>query len=93
MVGLVIASSAILVVLLAEPSRSAVILATHSAPVQIRLADIDVDRALAIALDLGLYAYDAYVLETARARYAPLLTLDDGMARAARRLGLKLVEL
>ena len=40
----------------------------------------------------GLYAYDAYVLETAHAERLPLLTLDGGLARAADRLGLKLVE-
>ena len=60
--------------------------------VRVRLAEIDVRNALEIALELGLYAYDAYVLETARAERFPLLTLDGGLARAAGRLGLKLVE-
>jgi len=61
--------------------------------VQVRLAEIDVESALEIAADLGLYAYDAYVLETARAERAPLITLDAGMVRAARRLGLQAVGL
>jgi predicted nucleic acid-binding protein len=60
--------------------------------VRVRLADIDVRSALEIAMGLGLYAYDAYVLETARAERLPLLTLDGALARAADRLGLKLVE-
>ena len=62
--------------------------------VRVRLADIDVRNALEIAVELGLYAYDAYVLETARAERLPVLTLDGGLARAADRLGLnlKLVE-
>jgi len=60
--------------------------------VRVRLPEIDVRKALEIAVELGLYAYDAYVLETARAERLPLLTLDGGVARAADRLGLKLVE-
>jgi predicted nucleic acid-binding protein len=60
--------------------------------VRVRLAAIDVRNALGIAVELGLYAYDAYVLETARAERLPLLTLDGGVVRAARHLGLKLVE-
>jgi predicted nucleic acid-binding protein len=60
--------------------------------VELRLAGIDVGRALEIAMDLGLYAYDAYVLETARAERVPLATLDRGLARAAVKVGLRLVE-
>jgi len=60
--------------------------------VRVRLAEIDVRNALEIAVELGLYAYDAYVLETARAERLPLLTLDGGVARAAHGLGLRLVE-
>lgn len=128
---LVIDTSAVLAVLLNEPSRSALIRATEGcglvgAPslpsevgnalvagfrrrrlsveavleawegyqmVSVRLAQIDVRNALEIAVDSGLYAYDAYVLETARAERLPLLTLDRGLARAARRLGLNLMEL
>ncbi len=60
--------------------------------VPIRLTEIDAGHALEIAVELGLYAYDAYVLESARAERLPLLTLDRGLARGARRLGLRLVE-
>lgn len=60
--------------------------------VPVRLADIDGGRALEIAVELGLYAYDAYVLETARAERLPLLTLDGALTRAAQRLGVRLVE-
>lgn len=127
---LVIDTSAVVAVLLAEPTRSALIRATEgyglvAAPslpwevgnalmagfrrrrlaatavrqawvnyqgVPVRLAEIDPGRALEIAVELGLYAYDAYVLETARAERLPLLTLDGGLARAAHRLGLRHVE-
>ncbi len=60
--------------------------------VPVRLAQIDAARALQIGVELGLYAYDAYVLETARAERLPLLTLDRALTRAARRLGLRLRE-
>ena len=60
--------------------------------VPVRLAEIDAEHALNIALEARLYAYDAYVLETARAERLPLLTLDRGLARAARRLGLRMME-
>ena len=56
------------------------------------MAEIDPERVLHLAVDLGLYAYDGYVLETARSERLPLLTLDRGLERAARRLGLRLME-
>ena len=127
---MVIDTSAVLAVLLNEPTRPALIRATEGcglvgAPslpwevgnalvagarrrrlsaeavrqawacyqtVPVRLAEIDAGHALEVAVELGLYAYDGYVLETARAERFPLLTLDEGLARAAKRLGLKLVE-
>ena len=58
--------------------------------VPVRLVEIDAQRALDIAMDAGIYAYDAYVLETARAEQLPILTLDHGLERAALRLGLKI---
>ena len=60
--------------------------------VPVRLAHIDAGRALDLALQVGLYAYDGYVLETARAERLPLLTLDLRLARAAQHLGLKVKE-
>lgn len=130
MLSLVIDTSALLAVLLNEPSRPALIKATQGytlvgAPslpweignalvagvrrkrlsavnvrqawksyqaVPIRLAEIDPGLALGLALQAGLYAYDGYVLETARAEGLPLLTLDRQMARAAKRLGLRTKE-
>jgi predicted nucleic acid-binding protein len=60
--------------------------------VPVRLAEIDGGRALEIALETSLYAYDAYVLETARAERLPLLTLDRALEGAAHRLGLTIRE-
>ena len=129
-VTVTIDTSALLAVLLHEPSRRGILTATEkallvSAPslawelgnalvagvlrkrltprqahdawtsyrqVPIRLVQIDIARALALATSLRVYAYDAYVLETARLERTPLLTLDRGMMQAAREIELPLVE-
>jgi len=60
--------------------------------VPVRLAKINAGHALEIALETGLYACDAYVLETASSERLPLLTLDRRLERAARELGLRMRE-
>jgi predicted nucleic acid-binding protein len=60
--------------------------------VPLRLVDVDIGRAVALAVELGLYAYDAYMLELARQRGLPLLTLDQRLRTAAATSGLTLVE-
>jgi predicted nucleic acid-binding protein len=61
--------------------------------ISLRFVEVDISRALATAARHGLYAYDAYVLESAEAYRAPLLTLDQTLARAARRAGIALWEI
>jgi len=130
-VTIAIDTSAILAVLLSEPSRTALIAVTDgcslvSAPslpwevgnaliagvrkrrlseelvltawasygmIPVRLAQLDVARALELAVALRVYAYDAYMLEAARSERAPLLTLDAALARAARSIGVSVMEL
>ncbi|HJS48616.1 MAG TPA: type II toxin-antitoxin system VapC family toxin [Gemmatimonadales bacterium] len=65
---------------------------TAYAKIPIRFLEVDLAPALEIADAFGLYAYDAYLLATARAQRAPLLTLDQSLARAAREAGLTLLE-
>lgn len=60
--------------------------------VPLRLLDVAVPRALALAEQLGLYAYDGYILEAARAQRLPLLTLDTRLRAAAHELGLEVWE-
>lgn len=60
--------------------------------IPLRLIDVDVSASLHVAAELGLYAYDAYVLTCARMQRAPLLTLDKELARAAHRAGVRLQE-
>ncbi len=56
--------------------------------VPLRLIDVDVGQAIASATELGLYAYDAYMLELASQRGLPLLTLDQKLRDAARARGI-----
>ena len=65
---------------------------SNFAAIPVRLAEIDVDRALGIAISLGLYAYDGYVLEASRAERQPLLTLDAALERAAHRIHLPVLK-
>lgn len=60
--------------------------------IPIRLVEVDIGRAMALATERGLYAYDAYMLELARNRGLPLLTLDAKLSDAARLAGIALVE-
>ena len=60
--------------------------------VPIRLVEVDIGEAVATAIELGLYAYDAYVLVVARSRRLPLLTLDQRLGAAAARARIGLVE-
>lgn len=60
--------------------------------IPIRLVEVDIGRSMALATERGLYAYDAYMLELARNRGLPLLTLDAKLRDAARLAGIALVE-
>ena len=59
-------------------------------PVELRHTDIK--SALRIAIKFNIYAYDAYFLECAENLRSPLLTLDIGLKRVARELGITILE-
>ena len=59
-------------------------------PVDLRHTNIK--SALSIAIKFNLYAYDAYYLECAENLRSPLLTLDLGMQRVAREIGISVME-
>jgi predicted nucleic acid-binding protein len=61
--------------------------------VPLRLLDVDIRTAVRLAMELGLYAYDAYMLILAQQRGLPLLTLDIKLQTAARRTGVSVVEI
>jgi predicted nucleic acid-binding protein len=68
-------------------------LVTDFEQVTIRELAIDLLGAVDLGLELGIYAYDAYILEAARSSGFPLLALDRPIRRNAKKLGLSLVEL
>ena len=59
-------------------------------PVDLRHTDIK--AALSIAIKFNIYAYDAYFLECAENLRSALLTLDPGMQRVAREIGISILE-
>lgn len=59
-------------------------------PVDLRHTDIK--AALSIAVRYNIYAYDTYFLECANNLRNPLLTLDLGMQRVAREIGITTLE-
>ena len=59
-------------------------------PVDLRHADIK--SALRMAIKFNIYAYDAYFLKCAENLRSPLLTLDIGMKRVAREIGITILE-
>jgi predicted nucleic acid-binding protein len=59
-------------------------------PVDLRHTDIK--SALNIAIKFNIYAYNAYFLECADKLRSPLLTLDLGMQRVAREIGITILE-
>ena len=60
--------------------------------IPIRLVDVDMDKALEIALDQNIYAYDAYVVECARENRCKVLSLDRGLIEAAAKAGVGVLE-
>ena len=60
--------------------------------IPIRFMDVDLERAIRIAAELSIYAYDAYLIACAQQVRAPLLTLDRGLARSAQRVGVTVLE-
>lgn len=61
--------------------------------VPLQLVEVDIGEAVSTAIDLGLYAYDAYMVVLARSQRLPLLTLDQRLAATAARAQITLLEL
>ena len=60
--------------------------------IPLREIEVDLENVLEIADQAGVYAYDAYFLAVSVRRNAPLLTLDRTLARTARKLGVRILE-
>ena len=60
--------------------------------IPVRLVSVDIKQAIKLALELNIYAYDAYFLQCAKQLSFPLFTLDKRMKQVARDLNIKLLE-
>ena len=60
--------------------------------IPVDLRHINIKAALKIATQFNIYAYDAYFLECADSLRSPLLTLDRGMKRVAKKMGITILE-
>ena len=63
------------------------------ASIPIRLVDVDLALALEIAAEHRLYACDAYMITCALGQRASLLSLDRGLAHAAKNAGVHMLEI
>lgn len=60
--------------------------------IPVRLAAVELEAAVELAEEFGIYAYDAYILECARRYRTPLLSLDEYQCAVARRMGVEVLE-
>ena len=60
--------------------------------IPIILVDVDLKQAIEIVDKHKVYAYDAYMIACALNRGCPLLTLDGGLAYAAKAAGVEVWE-
>ena len=58
--------------------------------IPVQLVDINMEASLILANELGIYAYDAYMLECAQRYRASLLTLDAALRAAAERIDIRI---
>jgi predicted nucleic acid-binding protein len=56
--------------------------------IPVKTIEVDIERALVIAWDYKIYAYDACYLESANRLKLPLLTFDSNMARIGKEIGI-----
>lgn len=60
--------------------------------IPVRLLPVNISKALKIAIQLKMYAYDAYYLQCCTENNLPLISLDERLRAAARNLNIKVVE-
>lgn len=60
--------------------------------IPVEMVEVNVERALRLAMEQEIYAYDAYFLYCAQSVGLPLLTLDRSMQRMAAELGIETLE-
>ncbi len=72
-----------------EQSRQAI---TEYQKIPIRFLDIELNEAIQLSEQLGIYAYDAYVISCAQKLKCPLISLDKGLLEAAQMTKVSIIE-
>ena len=60
--------------------------------IPVRFVEVELTESLELANEMGLYAYDAYLLRCAAKYHLPLLTLDRRLVEAARKKKIRVLE-
>lgn len=60
--------------------------------IPIRFVDVELEVSLQIADRLGIYAYDAYLIQCALRYRSPLLSLDENLLSSARHMKARVLE-
>lgn len=60
--------------------------------ISIRFVDVELESSLEHVDNLGIYAYDAYLIQCALKYRSALITLDKSLVNAARQTGVKVIE-
>jgi predicted nucleic acid-binding protein len=60
--------------------------------IPVRFVEVELTESLELADELGLYAYDAYLLRCAAKYRLPLLTLDNRLVEAAKEKRIQVLE-
>ncbi len=60
--------------------------------IPVRFVEVELTESLELADELGLYAYDAYLIRCAAKYRLPLLTLDGKLAQAAKKKKIQVLE-
>ncbi len=60
--------------------------------IPVRLVSIDIQKALELAIEYNIYAYDAYFLFCAKSLTQSLMSLDKRMKQVAHDLGINVLE-
>ena len=58
--------------------------------IPVRLVPVEIEKALQIAIEYNIYAYDAYYLEVSKRLKLPIFSLDDRLNKVAEKLSLKI---
>jgi predicted nucleic acid-binding protein len=61
--------------------------------IAVKFIDVPLEKALELSNAQNIYAYDAYLIQCAQQTSTPLLTLDNGLKRAAEKAGVQILEI